>query len=70
MNAVERFKSLPEAHAIPDIIWDLAKEEERQEELTRLLTSSTKRIAALQLESLRVLRADWNDSDLQKAGLL
>jgi DNA-directed RNA polymerase sigma subunit (sigma70/sigma32) len=70
VNAVDRYKTLPEAHAIPDVIWDLAKEEEELDELTRRIAISRERISELQKKSLKVLRVDWSDSDLQKAGLL
>ncbi len=70
MNAVERFKTLPEAHAIPDEIWTLVKLEDHLEKLTRQIKLCRMAVSTASHDARIVLAQDWSDVELQKAGWL
>jgi hypothetical protein len=70
VNAVARYKLLPESKRIPDAIWELARLEEELERITIERVALEGMINSAQAKALAVLRADWSDSDIQKAGLL
>jgi len=69
-SAVEKYRTLPEAHRVPDAVWDLAKHEDYIRDLEHQLQLATAELAELQRRALAVLRKTWTDDDLKTAGLL
>ena len=71
MNLVTLYKSLPQAVAIPDIIWTAQGEIERMEELRAELQTLENKYASETIPTmLEALRVDWTDKELTEGGFL
>jgi len=71
MNLVTLYKSLPQAVAIPDIIWTAQAEIERMEELRAELQTLENKYASETIPTmLEALRVDWTDEELTEGGFL
>ena len=70
-NLIEKYKSLPEARQIPDILWTAQNQINRMDkikiELRNLQEDYTWNIFP---KLIYILKQDWTDEELKKAGFL
>jgi len=70
MTLIARYKNLPEAHAIPEIVYTV------QNSLDELVTLDARRkelqdsIGDDSLRMMETLKRDWSDDELKEAGLM
>jgi len=70
MSVIRRYKELPEAKAIPEILWNVQK-------ILDLITEYETQINMLKIElntllpeMMSTLKADWSDEELIHVGLM
>lgn len=68
---VEMYKRLPEANAIPDIIWTAEKQLNRMDEIKRELAKLREDYTWNTIpKMIGILKRDWTIEELKKAGFI
>ena len=67
-DAVEKFRTLPQAGKVPAEVWDMFKWEREIADLEQQLAVARCEQQAAHETALKFLRRDWNDDELRAAG--
>ena len=69
MTTVDRYRTLPEAHAVPDVVWDVDRAVRAVSEARAVLAEAERELEALTQRMSATLREDWTDEEIAEAGL-
>uniref|UniRef100_A0A6H1Z9M3 Uncharacterized protein n=1 Tax=viral metagenome TaxID=1070528 RepID=A0A6H1Z9M3_9ZZZZ len=70
-NLIQKYKTLPQAKAIPDILWDAQNMLDRIKILQEEIKSIREKFCwNIEPKVMAILRQNWNDDELDRAGFI
>lgn len=70
MSLITKYRNLPQARNVPDVVVDVQQMMDRLSELQAEQASIQAKLYRATPKMMDVLRRDWSDSELKEAGFL